>query len=95
VASSGFVHPRQETDVPLPTDGFDTSRITYSLETSDNLPVQIVLTTNNGDRRVAAEQFLPYLDAALNSLRTEYENGTSESVLYIERSYDGNARDTV
>lgn len=79
--------------MPLPTDGFETTKVTYTLATSNNLPVQIAVTVNNGDRRAAFEEFVPYLETALNTLRTEYANGTENEVLYIERTYDATARD--
>lgn len=79
--------------MPLPTDGFETARVTYTLATSNNLPVQITVTTNNGDRRLAFEEFQPYLETALATLRTDYANGTEQEVLYVERTYDATVRD--
>jgi hypothetical protein len=73
--------------VPLPTDGFTTASVTYSLATSDNLPVNITVRTDNAGRREAFELFQPYLEAALNQLRNDYANGTEQEVLYIERAY--------
>ena len=81
--------------MPLPTDGFETTEVTYTLATSNNLPVSITVTTDNGNRRAAFEEFEPYLDAALNSLRSEYANGTDQDVLYIARAYNATARDNL
>ncbi len=79
--------------MPLPADGFTTTSVTYSMATSDNLPVSIAVRTDNASRREAFELFQPYLEAALNQLRTEYANGTEQEVLYIERAYGAAMQD--
>ncbi|MFD8226938.1 hypothetical protein ACFV16_22505 [Streptomyces massasporeus] len=79
--------------MPLPTDGFTSTGVTYSLATSDNLPVSISVRTDNAGRREAFDLFQPYLEAALNQLRRDYADGTEQEVLYIERAYTGTVQD--
>jgi ABC-type branched-subunit amino acid transport system ATPase component len=81
--------------VPLPTDGFTTTSVTYSMATSDNLPVSITVRTDNASRRDAFEVFQPYLEAALNQLRADYASGTEQEVLYIERAYGAAMQDSL
>lgn len=79
----------------LPTDGYSAEGITYTFSTSNGLAVTISAVTDSPSRRNAAVEFLPYLDAALEGLRTDYQNGTSQTVLFIDRAYSGSVHDSL
>ena len=80
---------------PLPTDGYAPASVSYTLATSNGLTVQISLGVPSPDRRTAAEEFLPYLEEALNTLRTNYENDVPQTISYIARSYEASVQDTI
>lgn len=79
----------------LPTDGYSAESVTYNLSTSNGLSVTVVVATDSPSRRDAAEELLPYLDAALETMRTDYQGGTSETVLFIDRAYSGSVHDSL
>lgn len=81
--------------MPLPTDGYSAEGITYTLSTSNGLAVTVSAVTDSPSRRDAADELLPYLDAALETLRTDYQNGTSETVLFIDRAYTGSVHNSL
>lgn len=80
---------------PLPADGYAPMSVIYTLGTSNGLTVKINLGVPSGDRRTAAEEFLPYLEEALNTLRTNYQNDVLQTVSYIARSYEGSFQDSI
>lgn len=79
----------------LPTDGYSAEGITYSFSTSNGLAVTVSAVTDSPSRRDAADELLPYLDAALEQMRTDYQAGTSETILFIDKAYSGSAHDTL
>lgn len=70
----------------LPTSGFTTTEVNYSLNAENGLAVQISI--NAIDKAAIVEQFLPYLETALNDLEDAYEAGTSV-VMTGYRGYEG------
>jgi len=75
----------------LPTDGFTVKEIVYSTAVNNGHMVSITVTVGaeTGDQRTVADEMLPYLESALESFRTDYETGTTGTVPYIERDYNG------
>jgi hypothetical protein len=70
----------------LPTSGFTTTTIKYSLHTSEGLEVSISIPAEEVASEV--DEFLPYLETALNALEDAYETGTSKS-MWGYRAYEG------
>lgn len=79
----------------LPTDGFNVSSVTYSVGTSNGLLVSITIGTNTSGKQIAADELIPYLETALDDLRTAYDGWTSNTVSYIERQHFGNLQGSV
>ncbi|MER7487922.1 hypothetical protein ABTY20_18845 [Streptomyces sp. NPDC126497] len=79
----------------LPTDGYAPTSVTYMIGTGNNLTVTVTVGANTATQREAAEEFLPYLETALAALRDDYQNGTQQTVLYIERTYSGDMRGSI
>jgi hypothetical protein len=79
----------------LPTDGYAPTSIGYMIGTDNNLTVTVSVSANTASQREAAEQFLPYLETALTELRDNYQSGTQQTVLYIERTHSGSLVDGI
>lgn len=80
---------------PLPADGYAPMSVTYTLGTSNGLTLKLSLGVPSTGHRTAAEEFLPYLEEALNNLRTNYQNDVPQTVTYIGRSYEGSVQDSI
>lgn len=70
----------------LPTSGYTANKVTYSLHTGAGLNVSISISTEEVASEV--DEFLPYLETALNNLEDSYESGTSKS-MWGYRGYEG------
>lgn len=81
----------------LPTDGYAPTSVSYTLGTSRGLTVRMDIDVATEERRTAFEELQPFLETALNNLRTDYSNNTDpvQSVLYIDRTCGGGVRDSV
>lgn len=73
----------------LPTDGFTVRSVTYTLGTDNGLSISLDLSMETFGARTAADELLPYLEAALTGFRTAYEGGTANTVNFIERRFSG------
>ena len=70
----------------FPTSGYQPLGVTYTLFCGNGLQVQVIV---NAETQLAhAEEMQPYLETALDDLRSAYTTGTSETT-ELYRQFDG------
>jgi hypothetical protein len=70
-------------------DDVTVREIRYDFGADNGVTFSLSVGAETGPVRAAAEELAPYLEAALIAFRTAYENGTPNSAIYLQRTYNG------